>query len=181
MEILFIAQDFAMREFRLSYFGIIVTCWKWVCCCVAEKMFWKVTLKKTENGSFEMVLNVAHLWINTCPKWTIKHQRNSMTFYLSFHRWLWSFFALICLNNPIQHLLVQSQQWKHQSNAWNMIKNNRHQNSVNDVVLLFLLLTLNRYHTLLWCLHCWLWTNKSQLRIYPSIHPWSEKHDLSLT
>ena len=29
-----------------------------------------------------------------------------------------------------------------------------------DVVLLSLLLTLNRFDTLLWCLHCWLWISK---------------------
>ena len=49
-----------------------------------------------------------------------------------------------------------SQQWKHQNNVWNMF-------DVNDVVLVLLLLTLNRFHTLFWCFHCWLWTNKCRL------------------
>ena len=35
-----------------------------------------------------------------------------------------------------------------------------HQNNVNYVFLVSLLLTMNRFHTLLWCFHCWLWTNK---------------------
>ena len=39
---------------------------------------------------------------------------------------------------------------------------NRHL-PVNDVVLMFLLLTLNRFQTLLWCLRCWLCTSKCQL------------------
>ena len=34
---------------------------------------------------------------------------------------------------------------------------------VMDVVLLSLLLTLNRLHTLFWCFHCWVWTSKCQL------------------
>ena len=32
-----------------------------------------------------------------------------------------------------------------------------------DVVLVSLLLTLNRFHTLFWCVYCWLWTSKCQL------------------
>ena len=34
---------------------------------------------------------------------------------------------------------------------------------VMDVVLLSLLLSLNRLHTLFWCFHCWVWTSKCQL------------------
>ena len=48
-----------------------------------------------------------------------------------------------------RHLLVQSQQWKHQ-------------NDVNDVVLMSLLLTLNSLQTLIWRFHCWLWTWRYQ-------------------
>ena len=33
----------------------------------------------------------------------------------------------------------------------------------HDVVLVSLLLTLNRFHTLFWCFHCWLQTSKYQL------------------
>ena len=29
-----------------------------------------------------------------------------------------------------------------------------------DVVLMSILLTLNRFHTLFWCFHCWLWISK---------------------
>ena len=35
---------------------------------------------------------------------------------------------------------------------------------INDVVLVSLLLTLNRFQTLLWCFRCWLWTSKCTLR-----------------
>ena len=30
---------------------------------------------------------------------------------------------------------------------------------VNDIILVYLLLTLNRFHTLFWCFYCWLWAN----------------------
>ena len=39
----------------------------------------------------------------------------------------------------------------------------RLQNEVIDIVLVFLLLTLNRFHTLLWYFHYWLWPNKCWL------------------
>ena len=49
--------------------------------------------------------------------------------------------------NPSQHLFVQSQQWK-QQNEWNLFKvNNRHQSDILDVVPVFLLQTLNIFHT----------------------------------
>ena len=34
------------------------------------------------------------------------------------------------------------------------------QNNINGLVLLSLLLTLNRFDTLFWCFHFWLWTSK---------------------
>ena len=43
-----------------------------------------------------------------------------------------------------KHLLVQSQQWK----------------QVIDVVLVFLLLTVNIFHTFFRCFYCWIWTSK---------------------
>ena len=51
-------------------------------------------------------------------------------------------------------------------------------NDINDVILGFLLLTLNRLHILFWCFHCWLWTRKGRLEnfIYSrlrSIRWWS--------
>ena len=34
-------------------------------------------------------------------------------------------------------------------------------------ILVSLLLILNRFHTLFWYFHCWLWTNKCRLRQFP--------------
>ena len=36
----------------------------------------------------------------------------------------------------------------------------RHQSSVSDVLLVSQFLTLNRFQTLFWCSHCWIWTRK---------------------
>ena len=45
-----------------------------------------------------------------------------------------------------QHLLVQSQQWKHQNNVGNLFKFNN-----KDIITMS--------STSLWCLYCYLWTN----------------------
>ena len=60
--------------------------------------------------------------------------------------------------SSIWHLLVQSQQWKDQNNVLNLfiVNKKRHQNDANDIVLVYLLLTLNIFHTLFCCSHCWL-------------------------
>ena len=48
---------------------------------------------------------------------------------------------------PNQFLLVQIHQWKHQSNVWNLSNvDKKDQKHVIDVVLVFLLSTLNRCH-----------------------------------
>ena len=51
-----------------------------------------------------------------------------------------------------RHLLVQSQQWNHQNNKWHLLKVNN--KDIHNVVLKYLLLTLNRFDTLFWCIHC---------------------------
>ena len=56
-----------------------------------------------------------------------------------------------------QPLIVQSQQWKHQKNVNNI--------DTRTTLLVSLLLILNRFHTLLWCFNCWLWTCKYWLEM----------------
>ena len=41
--------------------------------------------------------------------------------------------------------------------------------NINDVVLVSSMLTLNRFHTLFWCFHCWLWISKCQLGQFCSV------------
>ena len=69
------------------------------------------------------------------------------------------------LTLPSQYLLTQSEQWKYHNNGWNMFQfNNKHTtNDANYVVLMSLLLTLNKFHTLFCCFHCWIWTSTCQL------------------
>ena len=87
----------------------------------------------------------------------------------------------------IRHVLVQSQQWKQQNIQWNIFKYNDkntrttsieafcknswgllavnyfHKKGSIDVVLVFSLFTLSRFHTLFWCIIWWSWTNKCRL------------------
>ena len=65
------------------------------------------------------------------------------------------------LDHPSRHLLVQKQQWKHQNNVWNLFKVNN--KDTRRLVLVSLLLSLNRIHTLFWCYHCWLWISNCRL------------------
>ena len=65
--------------------------------------------------------------------------------------------------------------WKHQDKKWNLFKSKNKDIRTKSGVLK--LSTLNRFHTLLWCCKCWLWTSKCRLgstlspdRIYFMIH-----------
>ena len=51
---------------------------------------------------------------------------------------------------------------------WNMfkVKNKIPQNNFIDVVLVFLLLTLNIFHTFFYCIYCWFWTSKCLMGSY---------------
>ena len=68
--------------------------------------------------------------------------------------WNISYVSVIATVFINQHLLLQSQQWKHQFKV---------NNKVIDVVLMSLFLTLNRCHTLPWYCHCWIWKSKYRL------------------
>ena len=66
-------------------------------------------------------------------------------------------------HSPIRHLLVKSQQWKNKNTVWNLFKVNN--KDTYDVVLVSLLLTLNRFDTLLWRFLCLFWTSICQLTL----------------
>ena len=55
-------------------------------------------------------------------------------------------------HSPSWHLLVDNQQPKHKNNVYNLFKVNN--KDVNDIVLVFLLLILDRFNLLFWCFHC---------------------------
>ena len=48
--------------------------------------------------------------------------------------------------------------------VWTGLKSGR-ERLTHKCFAAFLALTLNRFHTLFWCFHCWLWTNKCRLGI----------------
>ena len=54
------------------------------------------------------------------------------------------------------------QHWYYQNNVWNLFIV-RFQNDVIYVILVYLWLTLYRFHIMFWCFHCWLGTCKYQL------------------
>ena len=57
--------------------------------------------------------------------------------------------------------------WKYQRNVWPLLKvrTQRHTNNLSNVVLVSLLLTLNRFHTLFWYLHFWLLKSAGWLKV----------------
>ena len=67
---------------------------------------------------------------------------------------------------PSWDLLVQIQQWKHQSTMWNLFKAN------NKVIRMTSLTSFRCFYSwlwtlflsLFWCFHCWLWTSKYRPR-----------------
>ena len=75
-------------------------------------------------------------------------------------------YPLQILQSPISGVshvapIYLSQQWKHHKSFENLFKfNNKNIRTKSLTSLVFLLLTLNRYYTLLRCFHCWLWISK---------------------
>ena len=65
---------------------------------------------------------------------------------------------------PSRLLLVESQQWKRQNHVWNIFRvSKKDTRTTLDFVLVCLLITVKKFFLLIWCLQCWLWTNKCRL------------------
>ena len=60
--------------------------------------------------------------------------------------------CILIYTYPSRRLLVETKQWKHQNDV--KFVQSQEQKRVDDVILVSLLLTLNRYHTLFFCLQC---------------------------
>ena len=65
------------------------------------------------------------------------------------------------VNGPGWHLLVQSQQRKHQNNVWNLLKVNNKDTMVTPLMTVLLYLHENIPHAFL----CW-WTNSLYMKFY---------------
>ena len=70
--------------------------------------------------------------------------------------WICHFLKIWCY--PSRLFLVQNQIWQHQNKVWNLFKVNN-----KGTRTMALWLTLNRFHTLFCCFHCWLWISNYQL------------------
>ena len=70
-------------------------------------------------------------------------------------------------NHPtsIQLFKVNNEISKATCEIWSKTKKQWHRKNVNDLVLVSLLLTLNRFYPLIWSSHCWFQTSKRQLDI----------------
>ena len=126
---------------------------------------------------FEVNNRITRIRCKICSKLTVKtpercQWRRSAVFIANFEHisYLFLVFLLLTLHNLMlaemetlhcDYFLVQSQQWKHHNNVWNLLK--VYNKDTRGVVLESLLLTLNRFHILLWWCHCWLWTSKHRL------------------
>ena len=80
---------------------------------------------------------------------------------------------------PNRDLLVPNQQWRNENIVCNLFKinfkNTRMTNTktkYNKVILVFLLLTLNRFYAFFWCFHCYLWRSNYQLGMFTLIWKW---------
>ena len=95
---------------------------------------------------------------------------NYSKFFIFFIWFLNRFFSgkLLLLRQvrPSWDLLVQIQQWKHQSTMWNLFKAN------NKVIRMTSLTSFRCFYSwlwtlfrsLFWCFHCWLWTSRYRPR-----------------
>ena len=129
--------------------------WTW-------KHFNKVILTIRTFVMFSHWANANHV---TCSKSTIK---TTETYMLNF---VWNAFML----TPSRLLLVQSQQWKHDSNLWNMFKVNNKSTRTTSVTSVSLLLISNRFHTLVWCFPWWNLSSKCQQDNSVYLNIWMNK------
>ena len=79
-------------------------------------------------------------------------------------------FKGVSWNKPFRLLLVQSLQKKHLNDVRNLLKLTN-----KDIVLVCLLLTLNKFHILFWCFHCWLRTSKGRLWLFKNTSQTSQE------
>ena len=74
---------------------------------------------------------------------------------------LWKIITTAKIIFSTRRLLVQSQEWKHQKDMWNLFKANNKDTRTTSMTLVSCphLLALNRFHTLFYSFYGWLWTN----------------------
>ena len=71
---------------------------------------------------------------------------------------------MVSRNFPCKQIRAQNRYQKNWKNVWNMFEvNNKDTRTTPMMPFRCLLLTLNIFYTLLWCVHCSLWTSKCLL------------------
>ena len=131
-------------------------------------MCFQILNPQYENSYFPILFQASHL--SEKPK-IIKS--NVIFYNISFCSVLFLFLRLkafywlhikTCISLHSRHLFFQSQHLKQQK-CVKFVQSLRkgYQNKVNHVILVYILLTLNRIHTLFWCFLCWFWTSKCRL------------------
>ena len=117
-------------------------------------LFTDLHVKNVDQIQFHFFFHLFPI-LHVCNAW--KHHKALQFFYVSRVSKCNIENILSQLIWPTQYLHVQSQQWKHQNNVWNLsIINNKDK----FVVLVSLLLTMIKFHRLFCCFHFWLWTSK---------------------
>ena len=102
--------------------------------------------QEISNSYCVLVVWVTNCFNSSTIQWSpLKNLSALETFQMAKHVTFLDFSGILVFENflkgPIQHLLVQSQQWKHQNNVPNMFKVNNKE-------------TRTTLMTLLWCLYC---------------------------
>ena len=121
-------------------------CWLWT---------YFTPFSSASNGDFEQVnvnniSNVTSMWfffdLKTLPASRKLKQKRTSASVCSWRHWNW--------------IVQRSSKWLPKVNSRNTRKTCGNMFKLYDVVLVFLLLTLNRSHTFFLCFYCSLWTSK---------------------
>ena len=103
-------------------------------------IFWRLTSRHTQKKILVTILSTRSLltWVTNIPQ--------EMTIFCKIH-------------------FSEKQDGIYLFKLWNLFKvNNKDTRTTSMTLLLLLMPTLNRFHTLFWCIHCWLWTSKYRLK-----------------
>ena len=84
--------------------------------------------------------------------------------------WLWTYFKHCCIIFDFEYAFFPCGEWMgvtlkciHWPSRYLLKVNNGNTRTTSATALLSLLLSLNRFYTLICCFHCWLWTSKCWL------------------
>ena len=122
-------------------------------------LLWYSTLFSTKTWKY---LRVLQFWFSVSCFYDV-----GFTILVFCKLFLWCWFHLtrnlllgMILNCPVNIYLFKVNNTNTRTRLEICSKLKRHQNDIDDIVLVFLLLTVNIYHTFFLSFHCWIWTSK---------------------